>query len=47
MKFEEIKIENFKIKNNNDIFLIAGPCVIENKNHSIKHAKIIKEICDE
>ena len=47
MKFNEIKIKNFEIKNNNNIFLIAGPCVIENKNHSIKHAKIIKEICDE
>jgi 2-dehydro-3-deoxyphosphooctonate aldolase (KDO 8-P synthase) len=33
--------------NENKIFLIAGPCQIEGKDHAIELAGKIKEICDE
>ena len=41
-----LKIGNFEVGNNKKIFLIAGPCVIENKNHATDHAEKIKEICN-
>ena len=40
-----IKIRNFEISNEKPFTLIAGPCVIENREHAIKMAKIIDEIC--
>ena len=40
-----IKIRNFEISNNKPFTLIAGPCVIENREHAIKMAKLIYEIC--
>ncbi len=40
-----IKIKNFEISNKKPFTLIAGPCVIENREHAIKIAKIIYEIC--
>ena len=40
-----IKIKDFEISNNQPFTLIAGPCVIENRKHAIKMAKLIYEIC--
>jgi 2-dehydro-3-deoxyphosphooctonate aldolase (KDO 8-P synthase) len=40
-----IKINNFEISNEKPFTLIAGPCVIENREHAIKIAKYIDEIC--
>ena len=40
-----IKINNFEISNVKPFTLIAGPCVIENREHAIKMAKYINEIC--
>ena len=44
---KKIKIGDFEAKNDNKLFLIAGPCVIENRDHALYHAKLIKQICDE
>ena len=44
---KKIKIGGFEVKNDNKLFLIAGPCVIENRDHASYHAKMIKQICDE
>ena len=45
--FKKIKIGEFEVKNDNKLFLIAGPCVIESKDHALYHAKMIKQICNE
>jgi 2-dehydro-3-deoxyphosphooctonate aldolase (KDO 8-P synthase) len=42
---KNIKINNFSISNSNSFCLIAGPCVIENRDHTIKMAGLIYEIC--
>ena len=42
---KKIKIGGFEVKNDNKIFLIAGPCVIESRDHALYHAKMIKQIC--
>ena len=39
---KKIKIGGFEVKNDNKCFLIAGPCVIENRDHALNHAKMIK-----
>ena len=44
---KNIKINNFNISNLKSFCLIAGPCVIENKNHTIRMAGLIHEICQE
>jgi len=44
---KKIKLNNFTISNHDEFCLIAGPCVLENKEHSIKIAKIISNICNE
>ena len=44
---KKIKFNNFVASNNNPFFLIAGPCVIESRNHTIKMAKLITNICNE
>ena len=44
---KKIKIGGFEVKNDDKLFLIAGPCVIENRDHALYHAKMIKQICDE
>ncbi len=44
---KKIKIGRFDIKNDNNLFLIAGPCAIESRDHAIYHAQMIKKICDE
>ena len=45
MMYNTVKISNFNVSNNLPFFLIAGPCSIENKDHAIHHASVIKEIC--
>jgi len=40
-----IQIADFEISNNNQFILIAGPCVIENENHSLMMTEKIAEIC--
>jgi 2-dehydro-3-deoxyphosphooctonate aldolase (KDO 8-P synthase) len=44
-KLKDIKIKDFIISNNNPFTLIAGPCVIENREHALKSAFEIKNIC--
>ena len=44
---KNIKIGGFEANNDNKLFLIAGPCVIESRDHALHHAKMIKKICDE
>ena len=40
-----VEILNFKVSNEFPLFLIAGPCSIESKEHAINHAGKIREIC--
>src|SRR3989338_2532245 len=42
----ELNIKGVKIGGENPIVLIAGPCVIENERHVMRHAENIKKICD-
>lgn len=42
----EIKLNNYKIANNLPFTLIAGPCQIENLEHSLKIAGELKRICE-
>ena len=42
-----IKINDFEISNNHPFTLIAGPCVLEDKNHTIHLAGIIHSICND
>ena len=45
---KEIKINTkVKIGGTNSLFLIGGPCVIENEGHALLMAKEIKKICTE
>ncbi len=44
---KKIKIGKFEVKNDNQLFLIAGPCVIESRDHALYHAKMIKQICND
>ena len=46
MKTREIKIGNLRVGGENPLFLIAGPCVIENEKITISTAEEIKKICD-
>ena len=39
-------IENLIKNKDNMFFLIAGPCVIENRDHAYKMAESISEIMD-
>ena len=40
-----VEILNFKVSNKFPLFLIAGPCSIESKDHAINHAGLIRDIC--
>ena len=42
-----IKINNFEISNNLPFTVISGPCVLENKEHAIKIADKIFNICND
>ena len=41
-----INLKNFSISNNSPFVLIAGPCVIENEDHSLMIAEELNKICD-
>ena len=40
-----IKIGDFETSNKNNLFLIAGPCVIESESHSLMMAEKISTVC--
>ena len=40
-----IKIGDFEISNKKNLFLIAGPCVIESESHSLMMAEKIATVC--
>ena len=42
----DVKINDLVINNDKAFTLIAGPCVIENREHALKTAKVIANICD-
>ena len=42
-----ININNFTISNNLPFCLIAGPCVLENRDHAMNMAEMINNICGE
>ena len=42
-----INLKNFTISNDSPFILIAGPCVIENENHSMMIAEELYKICNE
>jgi len=42
-----INLKNFSISNDLPFILIAGPCVIENENHSMMIAEELHKICNE
>ena len=42
---KDVKVKDFIINNNKAFTLIAGPCVIENREHALKTASNIAEIC--
>ena len=44
---KKINLNNFTISNSDPFCLICGPCVIENRDHTIFMAESIKNICDE
>lgn len=46
MKTKEISVGNLRLGGSNPLFLIAGPCVIENEKLAISVAEEIKKICD-
>ena len=41
-----VKIGKVEISNSSPLILILGPCVIENRVHTLKMAKLINDICD-
>lgn len=46
MKNKKIEVGNFSISNDLRFTLLAGPCQLENLEHSLMLAKSIKSICD-
>ena len=42
-----VKVNHIKISNNRPIVFILGPCVIENRDHTLKMAESIASICNE
>ena len=40
-----INLADFQISNNNQLIIIAGPCVIESEEHSLMMAEKIADIC--
>jgi len=44
---KNIKIDNIEISNNLPFTLIVGPCVLENRDHAIKIAEKISNVCNQ
>ncbi len=47
LKLKKIAINDIEIGNNSPPLIIAGPCVIENKEITFQTAQTLKEICSE
>ena len=43
---KSIKINNFEIANDKPLTLIAGPCVIESQDHTLRLAEDIARVCE-
>jgi 2-dehydro-3-deoxyphosphooctonate aldolase (KDO 8-P synthase) len=43
---KKINLNNFVISNLSNFTLIAGPCVLESRDHALKMAELINNICD-
>ena len=43
---KKISLNNFNISNSDPFCLIAGPCVIENRDHTLKMAELLANICN-
>jgi 2-dehydro-3-deoxyphosphooctonate aldolase (KDO 8-P synthase) len=41
----QFKISNFKVGEGCDLFLIAGPCIVESERHALRMAEKIASIC--
>ena len=41
----DVKVKDLVINNNNQFTLIAGPCVIESKDHALRTAEELSKIC--
>ena len=46
-KIKNLVLNNIEIANNKPFVLIAGPCVVESKDHALEMATKIKSICEE
>lgn len=44
---KKVNLNNFIISNNSPFCLVAGPCVLESRDHAMKMAEIITKICQE
>ncbi len=44
---KKLVLNNIEIANNKPFILIAGPCVVESKDHALEMATKIKNICEE
>ena len=42
-----LEINDLEISNDKPLILISGPCVIESRDHSLKMAESIYEICND
>jgi 2-dehydro-3-deoxyphosphooctonate aldolase (KDO 8-P synthase) len=45
--FKQYSLPKLKLYSSHNFFLIAGPCVVENKTMPLEIAKQLKEICEE
>jgi len=46
-KIKNLVLNNLEISNDKPFILIAGPCVVESKDHALEMATKIKSICEE
>src|SRR5210317_2424674 len=43
---KELNIKNFSVSNDSSLFLISGPCQLENRDHAMFMAENLKKICE-
>ena len=43
---KELNIKNFSVSNDSPLFLISGPCQLENRDHAMFMAENLKKICE-
>ncbi|MDB3873118.1 3-deoxy-8-phosphooctulonate synthase [Pelagibacteraceae bacterium] len=46
MMNKELNIKNFSVSNDSPLFLISGPCQLENRDHAMFMAENLKKICE-